>query len=108
WDRPTAEVAAAVENRLHSSQKQVEESLERKRREREKLKAKEEEENAIADQLQGKIRQTLVNWRTPPGSAKERPLPELLSSLHLLLGSDLCPPQAIVSAPLTLSAAPGE
>ena len=28
WERPTAEIAAAVESRVHNSQKQIEESLE--------------------------------------------------------------------------------
>lgn len=50
----------------------------------------------------------MLDWRTPPGAAKERSLPELLSLVHVLLGPDLCPPTAIVSAPLTISASPAE
>ena len=49
-----------------------------------------------------------MDWKTPPGAAKERSLPELLSLVHVLLGPDLCPPQAVVANPLSLSSTPGE
>jgi hypothetical protein len=118
-------VAAAVENRLNLSQKQIDDSIEvpppspslslcsvcstdeqKKRREREARRVEEEQNSIAAQALQTKIAKTLQDWRMVPGSGKERSFGEMLTLLPSLLGPQLCPPGAITTAPLTVSSPP--
>jgi hypothetical protein len=89
WERPSPEVAAAVENRLNLSQKQIDESIEvptrpslrpsldeqKKRREREQKRVEEEQNSLAAQALQ-------VRPSSPP------PLPSLPSPCLLLVADE--------------------
>mmetsp|Transcript_16347 Transcript_16347/g.24641 ORF Transcript_16347/g.24641 Transcript_16347/m.24641 type:complete len:1163 (+) Transcript_16347:260-3748(+) len=108
WEKPSAEVAAAVESRISSSQKNIDEAVEKKRREREKQRALEEQRSIAAEQLHGTVKQYIVTWKTNPTNGKEKHIGELLTSLPGLLGPDVCPPGTVGSAPLGLMSTPVE
>ena len=99
WDFPSAQVQAALEERLKESQRQQDEAVAKRREERDAIKRARDEQQQAAERLQTVVKKTIMQWKQPTGPGKPRPFYDLLNTLHTV--TDVVQEGEIVRTPLT-------
>jgi len=98
WDFPSAQVQAALEERLKESQRQQEEAVAKRREERDAIKRARDEQQQAAERLQTVVKKTIMQWKQPTGPGKPRPFYDLLNTLHTV--TDVVQEGEVVRTPL--------
>ncbi len=83
WDRPTADVAAAVDARLQNSEKQVEEQLRKRKIEISQQKDQEMQRQLLIERSQDVVSVLVKAWAIDNGAPLR--LPALLKSVHTIV-----------------------
>ncbi len=88
WDKPTAEVAAAVEQRLKENEGRAQEAAQRRKVELEARKMEEAARSQESDMLSEGVRARVDRWKFAPGSQRQvKALQDLLADLPSVVPS---------------------
>jgi hypothetical protein len=72
WDFPSAQVQAALEERIKESQKHQSEAVEKRRLERETARRAQEEQAQVAQGMQAQVKRVILAWKQPAGPGTHR------------------------------------
>jgi len=88
WDKPTPEVAAALEQRLRENESKAAEATQRRKVEMEQRKQQEQDKSAQVDAAQEMINKKVAEWKFVSGSTRQvKAMQDLLADLPLVVPS---------------------